>query len=392
MAAPTTERPKSGSWERPVASISALDGLRAIAIVLVVVRHGVNPFWSEDEGLYSIAGYDIGTVMHNGWMGVDLFFVLSGFLITLHIVRRYGDGFGISNVGDYVRRRAFRIVPAYVASIVIAVSGLIPYFEIPRDALFLRVVYHLLFLQDYLPANIVVVYWSLGVEEKFYLFAPFVLIGVLRLSSRYLRYGSVLALALLPTLFRTLKYVNGETVDNYTAFFNEFRSPFHLTFDGLVLGVLAALIYIDRDQLAWTKNGRLVDALTWSGIVSFGGMLAHHRLMLEISWFNQTLMQAAIAFSAAAVLLGLVLGGGPIRLLSGQYLFVIGKLSYAWYLMHLMVVPFSWEIATRFALSQAGRAIVFVPVYLVLSLGLAYGLHVAVERPFLALRDRKIRK
>ena len=83
-------------------AIPELDGLRAIAILMVIARHGVNPFWSDTEGLFPVLGWDLGIPLTNGWMGVDLFFVLSGFLITHQILHRYGNGFGRADVSDYV--------------------------------------------------------------------------------------------------------------------------------------------------------------------------------------------------------------------------------------------------------------------------------------------------
>ena len=388
MSAPTLERTRTENWTRPFGAITALDGLRALAIVLVVGRHGVRPFWTE-TGFISIGGYDIGTAFHNGWLGVDLFFVLSGFLITLHIVRRYGNGFSFGDLGDYARRRSYRIVPAYLASIVLAISGVIPYFEVSRENLLWRLLYHFAFLQDYLTADIQVVYWSLGVEEKFYLIAPFVLIAVIRLPHRLMRYGTIAALGLLPTVFRLAKFRSGQATTTYLDFFVEVRSPFHLTFDGLVFGVLAALIYLDRDELAWTKRGRTVHALAWTGISSFAALLFHHPLLVEISWFNQTVMQLVVALSSTAILLGLVLGGGPTKILSGDSLFVVGKLSYAWYLVHLLVIPMSIVVANAVGGNALAQILIFVPVYLASSLGLAWLLHAGVERPFLALRDRR---
>lgn len=374
-------------WIRPPGSIKALDGVRAIAILLVIGRHGVRPFWNEDAGgLAKIGGWELGTPLHNGWMGVDLFFVLSGFLITLHIVRRYGIGFGLSHIGDYARRRAFRIVPAYVASMLIAISGLVPFFRVPGENLGWRLLYHFAFLQDYLPSNIVVVYWSLGVEEKFYLTAPFMLMGILRLSARKSRYIGVVVIAVLPTLLRLVKYWLSGGVDDYGQFFEQVRSPFHLTFDGLVLGVLAALVYIDRDELPWTRNRLITSTLTWVGIMTFAGLLFGQPMMSDISGFNQTLMQTIIAFASAALIGGLVLGGGPTRLLEGKVLFVIGKLSYAWYLMHLMVIPLCVQVAAAMSDVRFTQIVVFVPLYLATSLTLAWLLHAGVERPFLARR------
>ena len=59
-------------------------------------------------------------------------------------------------------------------------------------------IYHALFLQDYLPSNIVIAFWSLGVEEKSYIAAPFVLVPLLQLNRHGLHYGIVAALILPP--------------------------------------------------------------------------------------------------------------------------------------------------------------------------------------------------
>jgi peptidoglycan/LPS O-acetylase OafA/YrhL len=91
-----------------------------------------------------------------------------------------------------------RILPAYYAVLGVAAAGWIPFFAVDADRLGLRVIYHALFLQDYLPSNIVIAFWSLGVEEKFYIAAPFVLVPPLRLNRRGLQYGIVAALILPP--------------------------------------------------------------------------------------------------------------------------------------------------------------------------------------------------
>ncbi|WP_404310538.1 acyltransferase family protein [Neorhodopirellula lusitana] len=382
---------KPSWWDRPKNAITALDGLRAIAILLVIGRHGVRPFWGE-QGFLSVAGWDLGTPMHNGWMGVDLFFVLSGFLITIHILRRYGTEFTFGHLADYGRRRAYRIVPAYVAAIVVAISGLVPFFVVADENLAWRVGYHLLFLQDYLPANIVVVFWSLGVEEKFYLITPFALMAILRLQRRQTQYLCLLGILVLPILFRMTKVQLGTVATDYEGFFHEFRSPFHLTFDGLAMGVLTAFIYLDKEKWSWTQNPRIANAICWSGIGIFSALLFCVPLLEEVSLFDITILQSLVAIASAAILLGLVLGGGPVKLLSGKQLFAIGKLSYSWYLVHLMTIPMSIWIAQ----SVLGSAelnltvfVVFAGFYVPLSFAFAVGLHTLVERPFLALRDHR---
>ena len=96
-------------------AIAPLDGLRAIAILLVLFRHGVRPFYVPGEPAIGFLGWDAMTPMINGWAGVDLFFVLSGFLVSYHILKRWSAEFRVSELRDYLVKRILRIVPAYWA-------------------------------------------------------------------------------------------------------------------------------------------------------------------------------------------------------------------------------------------------------------------------------------
>ena len=96
-----------------------LDGLRAFAILLVLGRHSLRPFISEDaySAVVTVGPIDVTPLVLNGWIGVDLFFVLSGFLIGRQAWR-----------GDSLRRfwfkRVTRILPAYWACLAIVALGL----------------------------------------------------------------------------------------------------------------------------------------------------------------------------------------------------------------------------------------------------------------------------
>ncbi|TIT79874.1 MAG: acyltransferase, partial [Mesorhizobium sp.] len=130
-----------------------LDLVRSAAILLVMLRHG-------ERALHLAAGdADLGalqTIFLNGWVGVDLFFVLSGYLIARHLLRA-GVGSPDFRIGRYLAMRALRIVPAYFAVLALVVAGAFPLFGVAPERLALRVVYHLVFLQDYLPSDIDVV-------------------------------------------------------------------------------------------------------------------------------------------------------------------------------------------------------------------------------------------
>jgi peptidoglycan/LPS O-acetylase OafA/YrhL len=375
-------------------AIAELDGVRAIAILLVLFRHAAQALREPPRALWPIGGWDAATVALNGWTGVDLFFVLSGFLITHHVCRRYPQGLAGSDLTDYFKRRVLRIVPAYYAVLLAAVIGLFPYYQVAAEGLGQRVAYHLLFLQDYLASNIVVVFWSLGVEEKFYLLAPVLLTAVFALRSRRLQYASVATLMALPLLLRALTEIAQPGVDDYARFFAIFRSPFHLSFDGLATGMLCALFYRDRELLAWTRGPRAAQLLYWSGGAGVVWLLGRRVLLDEVGLFDKLVLQSALALAMGAFVLAVLLGGGPARWLRAHWMMVVSKLSYSLYLVHFALIPLVQHVLhqwPRYDASAPGlRLLVFLPVFAVVSAAGASLLHYVVEKPFLLIKDRTV--
>ena len=104
--------------------IAVLDGLRARAIVLVLARHGLKPFWVDmNVPFLPVGGFDLAPFLMNGWVGVDLFFVLSGFLITSYLLKRLPDGARWAVIGTYLKRRFCRIAPAYYVVLTLVCAG-----------------------------------------------------------------------------------------------------------------------------------------------------------------------------------------------------------------------------------------------------------------------------
>ena len=95
--------------------VAVLDGLRALAIILVLMRHLIRPFWTDLQTPFLPMGpIEFGSIFINGWMGVDLFFVLSGYLISAHLLGRYFNPASKSmDLRVYFKRRFLRIAPAY---------------------------------------------------------------------------------------------------------------------------------------------------------------------------------------------------------------------------------------------------------------------------------------
>ncbi len=354
--------------------IPALDGLRALAILLVMARHGVRPFWSA-EGLMPLGPWDAAIPLLNGWIGVDLFFGLSGFLIARHILDRIeGGGF---RPGDYLKRRALRIGPAYVGALLVAVSGIVPFYGVAQDQLSLRVIYHLLFLQDYLPSDIVVAFWSLGVEEKFYLLAPVLVLTALRLDGGW-RWTALAALAAMPGLMRLTTHLASPGIAGYEAYFETFRSPFHMTFDGMVAGTICAFI-ARKDAV----SRPLAHGLFWLGALPILGLVAATPLLEAPGPFAKILLPALLAAGTGAMILGLVSSGGPAFFRAAIFT-QVARLSYSLYLVHMMTIPLAYLTAERLAGPGLAGFLVFLPIYGTLSAGAAALLHGLVERPFLS--------
>lgn len=344
-----------------------LDLLRALAIGLVLLRHGEKALVDAGQGGEGF----VHAFMMNGWVGVDLFFVLSGYLIASHLFKQAGSG-GIM-LRHYLLMRALRILPAYYAVLYLVAAGFFPFFEVDGKYLGVRIAYHVLLLQDYLPSNINVVFWSLGVEEKFYLLAP-LLVGFLCLLKKPWQAAAVvLLLFLISPGLRTMQF-DTQPAWTYPEFFQAMRSPFHMSLEPLLAGVAIAFAR-HRKALAWLPSTPL---WLWASIAAFIGFMASSQLLGEITLSDAALQPAVIGlFSAAMVLLAT--GISRARPPAGPVVRAGAKLSYSLYLVHLPLIPAAMQWA-------GGSAALFWFIYLALSLVMALAIHFAVEQPFLRIK------
>ncbi len=375
------------AFERAQGQLPELDGLRGLAVILVVFRHAIQPFWDPGQPIGPVLGVNWATFMTNGWVGVDLFFVLSGFLIAHHIMGLEARRTGPWPWRTYLAKRVLRIVPAYYAVVFLAAIGAFPLYRIGSEFLGFRIAYHLLFLQDYLPASIIVVFWSLGVEEKFYLVAPLIVLGIAGAPSLRLRAGCLMLLFLVGVALRVSTYLAQPEIGSYQVFFPVFRSPFHMTLDPILVGVFLAFLYRARDDVAGLRSKLVADVVFWAGAAIFLILAASGGMMDTITWWDKTLQPSAIAFAFGGMTYGLLFGGGPARLFRSVILFLFARLSYSLYLVHLALVPFAFSLAGAIG-GEPPRFALFFPIYLLVSLAASLILHYAVEKPFLIVKDR----
>jgi peptidoglycan/LPS O-acetylase OafA/YrhL len=363
-----------------------LDGLRACAILLVLGRHSLRPFISEDayQPVLTIGPIDVTPLVLNGWIGVDLFFVLSGFLIGRQAWR--GD-----SLLRFWFKRVTRILPAYWACLAVVAIGLTSARAWPKSgADFLA---HLVMLQDYTGSVFVPSFWSLGAEEKFYLLAPLLVFVLARARMRPWQGAGLLALWLLPVMWR-LWAASGVGVVSYGEYFPQYRSPFHLTCESLVLGF--AIAWMSRQPWSSRLTRPIREALFWIGAAGVVAWLVPSVILRSIDGWTIAIAPALIGLCFGAMVCAAVSGSGSYSLLIGRAVWrPLATGSYTLYLTHMMVLPVAAALAARSVplsdgATLAARWLAFLPWYLALTLLSAYLLHRYVERPVLVWRDRRL--
>jgi peptidoglycan/LPS O-acetylase OafA/YrhL len=355
-----------------------LDLVRAIAIVLVLVRHGYRASAASQEAAPAF----LHALFMNGWVGVDLFFVLSGYLISRQLMRHGLEG-GRFVPWRYFAMRALRIVPAYLAVMALILVSAFPFYAVDPDHLGVRVAYHLLFLQDYLPANINIVFWSLGVEEKFYLAAPLLVWWALMQRGLARKLSLLAAIAALSPALRALTYFSHVGALDYAHFFQILRGPFHACLEPLLVGVAIA---VAQHAGAVTASPRAGARLFVGAVILLAAWLASHDFMGAIGAFDAIWQPVVNAGLCGLVTLGAVrLQGVPLP--CERPVRAIARLSYSLYLVHYPLLPL--------ALTAAGGAYAaasFWSVYLAAALAAAAALYWAVEKPFLRIKDDLARR
>ncbi len=296
-----------------------LDGLRALAVTAVFIGHLI-PL----ARLQQIVGW--------GDMGVVLFFCLSGFLITGILLRieRAGERDGFGAIRSFYIRRALRIFPIYYLTIAIAV--LVAYE--PVTSHLLRLATYTLNVPGLPPTNnlgAVSHFWSLSVEEQFYLFWPVMVVFVPRPRLR----SVILLLVFLSLTYKLTLAVVG--------------APYKLVFaslwgclDSLGLGAWLALTWHESGRRAGGMD-RFVTAGRFFGILWV--LLTTVRLVLNLDanyqgylWFG--VVYFAVAAAAFTGLIAFAVGGtqGPVGRFLGHPLMVrIGRISYGLYVYHFFM-------------------------------------------------------
>lgn len=312
--------------------IPGLDGLRGIAVLWVI--------WHNVFGDFPLSSFFIKLVAlftNMGWLGVQLFFVLSGFLIT-GILLDEKRNLGITVKGKLAKfywRRSLRIFPIYyfvliVSFILLPLLGIsFATVDTAREHQIWYWTYLINWAQPLQETGGLTHFWSLAIEEQFYLAWPFVVI--LLVDKNILRVIFFLILSAL--IFRVgMMLVDPVLYDDVAYMFTVAR------WDSLAFGALLAYMVRDAELFQWLSNHylKLLGASIFLVLGLIGVTQNFNSTPVGIGVINQTV--AALLFAALiCYLLFQDQSSWLTKVLSWSWLSLIGKYSYALYVFHMPV-------------------------------------------------------
>jgi len=353
--------------------LPGLNGLRAIAALAVVFSHitlalgefGLNPFIlgaTKDGKPQSL---------NLAAFGVSIFFALSGFLITFLLLKE--KEVKPVNIKNFYVRRVLRIWPLYYGYFILCIITLLAY-SIPFNKT--AVVFYTL-----LAANVPFIadtampllahYWSLGVEEQFYAFWPWV---VKKLDTNLLKIvaTATVVLILLRVLFRLL----------------EIKYAIHLPykiitvtrFQCMLIGAVGAILYYQKNKAFLNiVTHVLLQLAAWGVIV----LLALNQFRVP-SFIDNEIVSAA----TVVIIIGQITGKNKLVNLENRACDFIGKISYGIYVIHPLLIFLMAKLIGK--LNNKG-ALSYVLVYVLLTavtITIAYLSYTYFEKPFLKIKQR----
>lgn len=339
-----------------------VDMLRGIAVILVLFRH------------HQIGG----PLQVFGWMGVDLFFVLSGFLVSGLIFDEYRRTRAFRGT-RFLIRRGFKIYPSFYAFIILspvamALSG--------KKMSIMNYVAEVFFIQNYRP-GVWFHTWSLAVEEHFYftlvIIASLLIIAKVRFNLR----AMIIACIILSLFFLGLRMASWlERPDHFGTHF----VATHLRMDSLLVGVLLAALHRYRPELFLQvfRNHRWLLVL---GMV----LLLLPTILEPFGSFIMITFGLSGVYLAGALAVGLAVTATPlpdhhpVQRWWVRPIAWVGGISYNTYLWHLFILMVVGLGTARLGLT--GTLTEFV-TYALLSIAVGFLSSHIIERPFLQLRER----
>jgi peptidoglycan/LPS O-acetylase OafA/YrhL len=345
--------------------VPQLDFLRGIAIIFVMGNHAV--LGTVHPTAWESALFR--PLVYFGWSGVDLFFVLSGFLISGLIFTEFKKT-GDFHPGRFLIRRAFKIWPAYYLFLLLTLPGLAA-LHIPMH--WPNVLGELFFLQSYIPTTFWLHTWSLAVEEHFYLCLALLMFFMIR-QLKGVKAVPYLCFAIM-VMSLVCRISRAQAGDLNTC-------PSHLRADALAFGVLLGYCHSFLPERLKVFAKPRITAIIGVLLVT-GGVWFHPRL----TWFGFTYGLSLVYLGFGFILAHLMYS--PWR--ENWFLRIFSTIGVYSYSIYLWQPPCDYlAVVTRLLLEPLSihlSMLAQVSVFAYLAIFLGIGMAKVVEFPMLRLRD-----
>jgi peptidoglycan/LPS O-acetylase OafA/YrhL len=333
-------------WTRPAQNFAPLDGLRGFASCIVVFYHCVMfTGFLHDKDLQAASPW-LPRLANGFWTGIDIFFVLSGFLIGRLLIRDL-ERDGKLHYPSFFIRRGFRIFPAYyfvlTASMLLILPLDIPVFRFLYASADWREVVgaswsNYLYLVNYVrPGDMpspMSWAWSLCVEEHFYALLPVLLFLVYRVRRQSLRPVLLALCVVVPFAGRAFQYLANPSLELMQGFY--YYS--HNRFDEIFIGVCIAYFFVTRRDAfrRWAERAGsglwLVGFTCAAAVWIFGGLQRGGAFAVVVQFW-------LMAFATGLLVVNcLFLPNRVTRFFAHPFWYPLARLSYGTYLIHLFVL------------------------------------------------------
>ncbi len=361
--------PRPAAFYRP-----ELDSLRFFAFFAVFISHTLPfaPQFYSGHHFPHLAGELLQAISVAGGDGVDLFFLLSSYLIT-ELLLREKDATGHLNVLAFYKRRMLRIWPLYFTFI--GIGWALTLVDKTQSLPFSYIAAYLLLAGNWInaikgpPSSVISILWSVSVEEQFYLLWPLQV-----RKARIQRLAATASFMLIAgSIFRYIFLLDGWTEGLWKNTLTRLEP--------MAIGILIAVAFRLRVLRQLSALGRTV-ALT-TGIACW--LLVAAFCNIDYSHVGTMLGYPLIAIGAAAIFLSCI--GNSATALRSPVLVYLGKISYGLYVFHMLGIRIGVAVLGGFTHRFSGF-IAYWLFALITTVGMASISYFALEKPFLRLKSR----
>ncbi len=358
-----------------------IESLRAMAIIMVVLYHYTR--WFEHPAWFP-------AVFLFFWSGVDLFFVISGFLISAQLFNQIKVEGGFS-LKEFYFKRFFRIVPMYY--FVLAIYFLFPFFShdfgtsqaLPPLWRFLTFTQNL--GADYAHHRSFVSAWSLCVEEHFYFFFPLLMLLFLKLgwfSKSYILFPVLLffGVGIRLYLWQVISPLKASHPDFNSLYAQTIYLPTYCRLDGLLMGVCIAAIYVFLNNF-FVNISKYGNYFILAGILIF--MIAGSQYSVEYNVIETVFGFPVVSFGFALVLLGAIMPASFLYAWKSTVLAKIGEWSYTLYLIHMIAILSTQRLFSDFGIAKNSFLMFLIAISVCLLFTVI--LHYTLEKPLMKWRS-----